>query len=292
MNHSAAHHSESNSSSPKITWIASYPKSGNTWVRLFLSRLLKGEGWSIDDSYSTAPYWLDLVDSRRTYTETDLDDPSVVRAVARLRIPIQQGIRRNTELAQRGSIFLKTHSANLDIEGSFFSDRDNTEKSIYIMRDPRDVLISLAKYYSVDMSHAYKAMTTVQLYHSGASGAFPEFWSTWGTNVESWERFDLGPLLTLRYEDLSADPFATFRTLVDFLGWDDDAAAIRGACEATTFERLQSAERAHGFAKRPRDAVAFFNRGVAGAWRNNPNTDWFRRIEDAFGDQMVKYGYL
>ncbi|MEM6491866.1 MAG: sulfotransferase domain-containing protein, partial [Pseudomonadota bacterium] len=122
------------------------------------------------------------------------------------------------------------------------------------------------------------------------TGYIPEFWGSWGLNAATWSAFDIGPLLLLRYEDLIADPGAQFRKLLGFLGWTDADDAIDAAVAATSFKTLQNAERESGFAEAP-EGRRFFRRGVAGGWREHPDQEPFRRIEDAFADQMVRHGY-
>ena len=108
--------------------------------------------------------------------------------------------------------------------------------------------------------------------------------------MQSWRNFKYGPLLVLRYEDMLEQPKTTFRGLLDFLGWDDDDAALDAALDAVMFDKLKQAETESGFAEAAADRP-FFRRGVAGGWRDHPEQDQFRRLEEAFGSIMTAYGF-
>ncbi|MEM7525991.1 MAG: sulfotransferase domain-containing protein [Pseudomonadota bacterium] len=274
---------------PGVTWIASYPKSGNTWVRFFLGRLFQGDGFSINIARHHFPYMLNYILVDKDYTQVDLDSPAVVEEVAAQWIPIQKLIRYGDFNACRGRLFLKTHTARVNINGHSFTNAEHTDRAIYIIRDPRDVLVSLSHYYDLTLSAAADLMLHKGLFPRGR--AMPEFWGDWALNVASWRNFKQRPLLLLRYEDLLADPGVEFRRLLDFLGWTDPDAEIEAAIADTQLDALQRQEREHGFAEKPIGEHLFFRRGVAGGWKEHPDQASIRRIEDKFGETMASLGY-
>lgn len=275
----------------KITWLASYAKSGNTWVRLFLSRILLGDGWDMDRAQALIPHMLSVVQPRRDWGDVDLTDAAVAREVAEMWIPIQRRIRDSGKYLHRNTTLLKTHNAFVTLEGRAFSDAEQSEKAVYIVRDPRDVLLSLSHHIDQPVEDCLNGLLNPFAMVLPDKDFVPEFWGDWAAHYRSWRDFNLGPRLVLRYEDLLASPATTFRALLAFLDWPDEDAEIDAAIDAVLFDKLQKAEAEKGFVEAPRDRK-FFRRGVAGGWRDHPRQDFFRRIEDAFGDEMTALGYL
>lgn len=275
----------------KITWLASYAKSGNTWVRLFLSRILLGEAWDMDKAQAQIPHMLAIIQPKKDWLKVDLSDSAVAREVAQMWIPIQQRIRASGDYNHRNTTLLKTHNAFVELEGHAFSNEAQSEKAVYIVRDPRDVVLSLAHHIDLSPEECAQSLQNPFLLMVPDVDYVPEFWGDWGAHYRSWRDFGLGPQLTLRYEDLLTSPATSFRKLLDFLDWRDDDAAIDAALDAVVFDKLKNAEQERGFIEAPSDRK-FFRRGVAGGWRDHPNQDLFRRIEDAFGDEMTALGYL
>lgn len=274
----------------KIAWIASYAKSGNTWMRLFLSRLLVGEAWTIDHPTTFIPYLLTLVAPKRVYGAADLDDLETIREVASTWIPIQRRVLAAAVRDHRGALLIKTHNACAAVAGHPFTNADLSGRALHIVRDPRDVAISLAHHVDLPLDAVVGLMTKRTAFVLPDLNYMPEFWSDWAGHLASWRAFPFGPTHLLRYEDMRADPHAAFRGVVDFLGWADDAAAIDAAIAAVRFDRLQATEAEKRFIEAPGDRP-FFRRGVAGGWRDHPDQHLFRRLEDAFAEPMTALGY-
>jgi len=275
---------------PQITWIASYAKSGNTWMRLFLTRILLGDAWSIDEAKRFMPHILDIARPNRTFGAEDLRKPETLAALARLWGPMEDAAREALGPRHRGRLRMKTHDACVRLDGLPFPAPDRGSSAIYIVRDPRDVAISLAHHLNRPLDDIVGLMIDRMALMIPDMGKAPEFWSDWGAHIGSWRDGWSGALLFLRYEDLVADPAATFRRVLAFLDWRDDDAAIDAAIAAVAFDRLQAAEAASGFAEAPADRP-FFRRGVAGGWRDDPRRDALRRLEDAFAQPLAALGY-
>lgn len=274
----------------KIAWIASYAKSGSTWMRLFLSRLHAGENWTANDVASRIPYFLEFAKPAQPFPLADTRDPEKMAAMASTWLPLQADIRRSLGGDAPGSIPVKTHNANVEIAGHPFTSPEHCDRALHILRDPRDVAASLCHHIDRSLPEVVRMMTDRSAIVIPEDGMLPEVWSDWATHSQSWRRFADGPVESIRYEDMIADPSGAFQRALALLGWRYDAGAIAAAIDAVSFAQLQAAEARDGFIEAP-PGRAFFRRGVVGGWRDHPEQDQFRRLEDAFAEEMTAFGY-
>ena len=135
-----------------IIWISSYPKSGNTWVRAFLSIYLDSTkskfNFNILDKIGEFPDHTILgkfMDSKDFYNLSE---------VSKYWIKVQEFINSNKKLT-----ILKTHSSLCNINGNEFTNSDNTLAVIHIVRDPRNVILSMANHFGITQEESYKIIT-------------------------------------------------------------------------------------------------------------------------------------
>ncbi len=271
-------------------WLASYPKSGNTWLRLFLESLAAG-GRAVDINALTLGEhaasrvvfdWVLDIES------ADLTDDEIGNARPRLyEIKAQDA---------PAPLLSKVHDAwCMTPAGEPMFPPAVTRGAIYIVRDPRDVAVSLAHHLneSVDAAIAHMA-------RFGAGLAAPrqrvppqlpqQIWS-WSRHVESWLDAPIS-VLPLRYEDMLADPLPCFGVAARFLGFEAARDAVAAAVDAVRFERLRAAEDTSGFCEAPAGAARFFRRGIAGGWQDSLTPEQVVRIERDHGAVMRRLGYL
>tara|TARA_R110000824_G_scaffold118960_14_gene271912 strand:- start:29688 stop:30530 length:843 start_codon:yes stop_codon:yes gene_type:complete len=272
-----------------IIWLASYPKSGNTWMRSFLHNLLMNaqEPVPINDltrfcvgESGGAPY---AMRAQKPYDEIPPEE------VARLR-PL---VHEDFTTVSPDSVFVKTHN----YMGTWFDqplhNMDVTAGGIYILRNPLDVVISLQHHFSVSLDEAIKRMATVSAGTSSGAGHVPEIHSSWSHHVESWTAHPNPSLLVLRYEDMLSDPMAAFKKTANFLGLQPPQERLDRAIRFSSFKALKAQEEAEGFSERPKNAqAAFFREGRAEQWREELSPDQVRQIISDHRKQMERFNYI
>jgi len=210
----------------KISWLASYPKSGNTWVRFLLYNAL----------YAPPKHSLDI--ARRF--------PDIHRP-----IPFDQ--------PDDARLVCKTHFAYSPTHPKI----DETDRAVLIIRDPRDVLFSTLNYRRLSGLTTEQMSDETFAQRFIATQGDPEFkaigFGTWFSHIQSWQNQTRFPVETIRYEDLKASPAQTLSTIASFLGYTIDDAAINAAVKASSFDSMRALEirEKHTRAKNPKAQSLF-----------------------------------
>jgi len=267
-----------------IIWIASYPKSGNTWVRVILASLLAG-GRAPDfrNFGGHCPNGADL-----WWIENTLDIDTQDMTAPELAASRTQAYR---SAAREGRRWLKVHDC-------FTTDvfpLEATAGAVYIVRDPRDIASSWADHLNVDLDTAVSRLCTTDFMLGRAGIKYqdhvPQIMGSWSQNVRSWLDAPPRPLLLLRYEDLLAEPARHIGRLAQFLGLAADPDVVEAAAKACAFEALYASEREHGFRERLPHQKSFFRQGRAGAWRQTLSDRQARRLWNEHRETMLFLGY-
>ncbi len=272
-----------------MIWLASYPKSGNTWLRVFLSHLTV-KAWDPHDLNSlpiTNSASRGLFDrtagveaSDLTRAQIDLLRPRVYEQLAddRARFP-----------------FLKTHDAwTFNAAGEPLHSTAAT--AVYLVRNPLDVAVSFAHHQGIDVDGVIDCMADAG-YTLGGQRAehlsiLPTQLLTWEGHVRSWLDDAGVPVCVVRYEDMHASPRETFTRIVRFCGLAHSPAEIDAALAASSFERLQGLEQKSGFRERLPAAASFFRKGVVGSWRDSLSDSQVQRVLAEQGPVMRRLRYL
>lgn len=280
--------------SRRFVWLASWPKSGNTWVRCLLTNFLSesNEPVSIDAligrlaaNMKTFDTFAGVPSSHCTEDEAESLRPSVYRFQAAAEV----------ESGHDGLLFSKVHDAfGVTALREPLFPPDVTAGAVYLMRNPLDVAVSWAFHGGItDMSKTVAALCSpAGRMAAGNSDQLRQRMGDWSSHVESWTCAPF-PVLVLRYEDLLAEPVETLAQLVRFLklNGDDDKNRLRRAVEFSSFARLREAEDQHGFLDRPPDSRRFFRSGRAGDWRSYLTSQQARAVIEAHGPVMSTWGY-
>lgn len=272
-----------------LNWLASYPRSGNTWARLLLAALRHGGSTDLRalDRFGVMAVGRSMIDAAMacdsgvmTTAETQALRPHVHAAMA---------------AATPGAV-VKVHDAWQRLpDGSPVHDAAVTHRAIYLIRDPRDVAVSWARFTGMELDQAIGWMADEAAALSSPSAAIgiqiPHGTGSWSDNVTSWiDDSELSPLV-VRFEDMLADTPGRLRLIADHLGWRADDDAIEMAVRSTTFGKLARDERRSSFAERPSGTAAFFRSGRAGDWRAVLSDAQAARIERDHGPVMARFGY-
>lgn len=276
----------------RFFWIASYPKSGNTWVRLLIERLL-GQAVTGDDPFASTTGRCDLIASSRALFDDLVGAPSSLMRPDEITAS-RPGAFRALAAISPLPLFIKVHDA-------FATDWAGQEPAaycqgaLYILRDPRDVAASMAAHFDMDLDAAIAAMAepSMEISVAGFRGArqFPQRLGTWSEHVVSWVDQDRVPSLMIRYEDLSTRPVETLACVADRLGLPTETEALEEAVAAMQFDRLARAEAEAGFHGRRGSAAPFFRQGRAGSWREALSPTQAARIEAAHSEVMRRFDY-
>ncbi|MDQ8199803.1 sulfotransferase domain-containing protein [Pelagicoccus enzymogenes] len=275
----------------KITWIASYPKSGNTWLRTFLATL----GTSGSDTKFDRLQSIPSATSRMRLEKVMGLDTSWMRLNETEAI-LPDFFNHLAAKTER-SLFFKTHHAFLSNQsGDWILPLEATQKAVYLVRNPMDVAVSFSYHNghedfdrTIDMLSDHDATLAHQT--DRFTHQLPHRISSWSSHVATWRDSPIRPLI-VRYEDLLAEPFKFFDSITEYLEISATRTTLANAIERCRFEKLKQVEEEVGFHERPPSSRAFFRSGKSGDWRNHLSANQVSRIVDAHHIQMQKLGYL
>ena len=271
-----------------IWWLASYPKSGNTWLRTVLVSLTSNGSLDINDMGSLGP----MASLRSAFDDTlGIDSADLpFEHQANLRPRVYETWAAEAERP----LYCKVHDAcHLTPAGEPLIPPAATRGAIYVARDPRAVAVSYSHHSGRALDATIARMdsdATIDGSPIGLSRALRQRLLRWSDHVDSWLTAPF-PVHLVRYEDMLADPHAAFAGIAAFLGLACDRAAIDAAVAATAFSRLQEKERTVGFTEKPWSAAAFFREGRSDGWRRALTPEQAERIVAAHGPMMRRLGY-
>lgn len=278
---------------PGIVWIASYPKSGNTWVRAFLHnlvRLQKGEHGAQDINEMARFSTWDL--DKKRYAEFLGFEPDNVRHRAEI-AATRHAVHRRIADTSDGVVFIKTHNCLVTDRGHSTINFDVTSGAIYVLRNPLDVAISYAHHAGITVDKAIEEMSLPDAESRGNEDTVYEVVGSWSQHVWSWTRNPHRALHVMRYEDIVAGPETAFGALARHLVLNPTRRALKKAVAFSSFTRLQAQEAEKGFRERPPRADGnFFREGRAGQWKDVLTPAQVDRIIRDHGEQMSRFGYL
>lgn len=270
-----------------ILWLASYPKSGNTWVRIFLENLFRDAAAPVSINELNVVGFGDahipLYERIGGRPVAGLDDS----AIHALREPLQRFLagRRETSIA-------KTHNLLGEYEGRPLIHLEHSMGAIYIARNVFDVTVSLARHYNLSIEDAVEAINSPRMRTPTTGAAVFQVLGRWCDHYRSWTGVDGFEPLVLRYEDMKAKPMKAFDRVVRFLKLPANPGRVAKAIKFSSFDEVSRQERAGGFRERVRDDQMFFHSGRVGGWRQHLTTEQVGRLIDVHGEVLTELGYL
>ena len=279
-----------------IIWLASYPKSGNTWLRSLLASYYFSKDGSFDfkllDNIDQFPSTQFFRDKKNTF--------SAPEDTSNLWLSEQEKITQDNKIR-----FLKTHNALCKINSNSFTNEKNTLAGIYIIRDPRNIVTSLANHYQVDVNKAFDFMkdekkALIEKVNERYLGFVPIL--SWALHQESWIKCTKFPILTIRYEDLQLETFQTFIKVIKFINKLSNLENLINETKAKKsiisceFEKLKKLENKNGFSeamvdKKTKKKISFFNLGRENDYKRLLQTNLIDEMSSLYNQQIKKFNY-
>ena len=280
-----------------IVWIASYPKSGNTWIRSIISALVYTENGLFDfEKLKYIPQFPDKV-----YFKDLTDNYSDFNILKKYWVTAQEKINQDKKIR-----FFKTHHLNCKVDTYSFTNDTNTKAKIYIVRDPRNLVNSISNHYSKTHDEAIKFLTTPRFIGgSQKKGGINKndiitLIGTWREHYNFWTQNKKNTLI-LKYEDLIKDTEKEIFKIIDFLKnyieLNIDEIKIKNILETTSFTNLKKMEKLglfteNAFNKKENKKINFFHLGKENQWENILKKEHQIKIEKLFEKEMRELKYI
>ena len=277
-----------------IIWIASYPKSGNTFLRTFLASYYYSNKGKFDFDLLLKIHQFPNMKFSKTKSLCEEDASS-------------KWILNQNEFFDKDNLnFVKTHNCLLPYKGNKFTTKDQTIGAIYVVRDPRNVITSMTHHYSITYEISLKKMLddNATLLQKSYDGDFSNFTylSSWSKNYRSWKNSNEFKMLFIKYEDLELNKEDTFAKVLAFINAlsnyekDIDEKKFYNSLKSTSFSNLQNKEKNEGFeesviSRETGKKIAFFNLGFKNRWQKILPENIKNMINESLSEEIKKLGY-
>lgn len=274
-----------------IYWLASYPKSGNTWFRAFLYNYQQNGDTPADineiatGNIASARGWLDEI---LGFDTADLSPDELER----LRPEVYRWSKQGDEVG-----YHKIHDAYLYADdGTPLVSKEGTLGAVYIVRNPLDVAPSAANHWNCSLDEAItrmgKSEMTLARSRKAMASQVRQRLLTWSDHVLSWVDAPELKCLAIRYEDMLNEPQATFTRALEFLEIDVEKERVEKAIRFSDFSELSRQEAEKGFRERPANTERFFRQGKSGDWRSKLNAAQITKVVADHYEVMRRFAYL
>ena len=287
----------------KIFWLASYPKSGNTWLRAILCSLFFSKNGKFDFSLLSKIQYFDELknyDFVKNINIEDFNNLHLLSHISKYWLKAQELVDINGD-----SAFFKTHSANIICDNKYhYTTNKTTRGVILIIRDPRDVVVSYANFQNKSIDETIKIVTDSNIVTKSKDSEFglPMAQLNWEAYYRSWFVLDV-PKLLIKYEDMLIDPQKSIEILISFfknkfnINFNNENSLIANALETTNFNYLQKKEKEIGYIEANKlfnstKDKKFYNAGKSNQWKNLLTKKQVTKIENHFSKLMKEVGYL
>ena len=278
-----------------IIWLASFPKSGNTWLRSIISSLIYSDDgiFSFElnkkiRQFPSIPFFQDLT-----------QDYNNIHEIKKLWILAQDKLNLDNKLK-----FLKTHHINCTIDGYSFTNKENTAATIYIVRDPRNLVNSISNHFSKNQTEAKEFLLKSNILGASKNNILPSDVATilgsWKEHYHFWTKKN-DKLLLIKYEDIVVNPKIELNKIIQFLAnftkVQTNNVKEKNIINSTSFESLRKMEEngkftENVFVKISNKKIKFFNQGPNNKWQDSLKDEIRLEIEAKLNNEMKELGYL
>ncbi|MRU14499.1 sulfotransferase domain-containing protein [Roseovarius sp. A21] len=271
-----------------LVWLASYPKSGNTWTRIFLANYLTNSQEPVS------------INQARHFGIADVGAEMYHRVAGRridthdvpLTLQLREGVLRGISNNNADVNLVKTHSICQVARGVHLISYQYTRSAIYVMRNPLDMVMSYARHFALSIEGAATSICSENNFLGADDSVVPTFLGTWSDHVNSWTAKKPYPTLVLRYEDMLERPEEEFSKVVEHFGMTVDPERLDRAIRFSSFKELKKQEKSTGFVERPEKSKSFFTKGQSGHWKDELPPELIDKIIKANRQTMKRFGYL
>ena len=281
-----------------IFWIASYPKSGNTWLRSLLSSYYYSQDGFFDQELLIQ---IGQFPEKKYFAGFDYDS-SIITDTSKFWISAQDKINQDKKFR-----FFKTHNVLGSINGNKFTDLKNTVGCVYIIRDPRNVVTSLKNHYEIKDEEALKFMINekkfIYDYQSKNDYGDFQFISSWEKNYKSWISQKNFPIKYIRYEDLYNQTFNIFKEIIEFIDKIKnsnnkfDIRKAKNSIHNCSFNVMKNIEKKEGFlesilSKNESKKIPFFHLGPKNDWQDIFDENYQKKLNTIFNKNLKELRYV
>ena len=281
-----------------IFWIASYPKSGNTWLRALLSSYYYSKDGFFEQNLLKQ---IGQFPEKNHFNGFNYNS-QIVTDTSKFWIKAQEKINSDNKLR-----FFKTHNVLGAIENNNFTNKRNTIGAIYIVRDPRNIITSIQNHYELDIDKALKFMLSekkyIYDYHRENDYSDFQFISSWEKNYQSWIEQSIFPTKIIKYEDLNNKTFETFKEIIEFIEITISSKnsfnriKAKNSIQSTSFDKMREIENKKGFvesvlSKNYSKKIPFFHLGPKNNWKNIFDQKYQEKLNSIFEENLKELKYI
>ena len=277
-----------------IVWIASYPKSGNTYLRSFLASYYYSEDGNFNFDQLLKIHQFPNIKFSNF-------EPKTKKEASKNWMFNQNAFFNKDKLN-----LVKTHNCLYPYEGNNFTSKNQTSGAIYIVRDPRNLITSLTHHYVIDYKEAIEKMNdeNCSLLEKSYDMDYSNFTylSSWSNNYKSWKNNSEFKTLFIKYEDLRKNKIEIFKKIIFFINeatGDNkkiDEGKFSNAIKTTSFSNLKNKELNEGFeesvySNKTGKKINFFNLGFNNRWQKILPLDIKNQTNEIFKEDIYELDY-
>ena len=277
-----------------IIWIASYPKSGNTWLRSIITSLLYTTDGIFDFKLIKKIKQFPTRNQFQDFTKNfnDINEISKFWLLAQDKINLTEEIK-----------FFKTHNLNCAVNKNSFTNKSHTLGTIYVVRDPRNLVNSIKNHYNKGNDEEAKNFLISKKILSRVpkdnEADIATLLGSWSDHYNFWTKKNSN-LLLIKYEDLILDTKKELERIIiylkKFMTVEINPEKIKNILSTTSFDHLKNLENKGLFNENVYDSkknkIRFFNKGPSNDWTKVLDKKIQDDIEKIFYKEMKELGYV